>query len=148
MAKRYFEEFESGDTTTFVGRTISESDIYNFAGLAGSYGEMHTNKEFAATTDYGQITAQGPLLLVVLSGFMTKIDWQPEAIAFYGLDDVRFPAPVFVDDTVRLELEVADTTERDRESGIVTFDVELYNQRDELVMRCDWLLLARRDPDR
>lgn len=148
MSKQYLEDFEVGDTTTLPGRTISETDIYNFAGLAGSYGEMHTNKEYAETTEYGQLTGQGPLLLVVLSGFMTKIEWSPEAITFYGLDNVRFPAPVLVDDTVRPELTVKETAERNGDSGIITFDVEMYNQRDELVMRCDWLLLVRRDPNR
>jgi len=146
MSTQYYDEFSIGDTTSLHGRTISETDIYNFAGLAGSYGEMHTNKEYAGTTEYGTITAQGPLLLVVVSGFMTKIEWEPAAIAFYGMDAVRFPTPVFVNDTVYLDLEVTEKRERDADSGILTFDVQLLNQDDELVMRCDWLLLTERDP--
>ena len=145
MSKRYYEDFEIGDTAeTPMGRTISEADVYTQAGLAGSYNPIHTDKEHMAGTDYGDRIVQNTLLMTVASGLRRRLPWNPEIVAAYGRDNVRFTEPVFIDDTVRLEGEILDKRERDDESGIVTIGEKLYKQTDELVYTGETLVLLIR----
>lgn len=147
MSKEYFEEFAIGDTTRSIGRTVSESDIYQFAGLSGAYGQPHTNKAYMERTEYGRRLAQGILLLTYLTGFTTKMPWDPATIALYGLDHVRFVAPVFIGDTVHLELTVKDREERGDDRGLVRFDARIVTEDGTDACVCDWLLLVERRPD-
>ena len=50
----YFEDFEVGQKSDTVGRTITEADIVAFAGLSGDYNQIHTDVQFAENTPYGQ----------------------------------------------------------------------------------------------
>lgn len=146
MTKRYFDDVEVGDRARSIGRTVSESDVYTFSGLAGYYGEIHTNKEYMKNSEYGRRLVHGPLLVTILTGLTNYLeddedDWDLETIALYGFDNVRFLNPVFIDDTVHLEWEITDKELKDDEQGIVTLAAELYRQDGTLAMRLDWLAL-------
>ena len=141
---RTFEELEIGETRESYGRTVSESDVYRFAGLEGHYGELHTNKEYAAETDYGRRIAHGGLLVVLVQGFMASIGWNYDTYALYGFDSVRFIDPVFIGDTVHLESELVDKEIRDDETGVVTIACELRKSDGTLAMAMDWMILVRR----
>jgi acyl dehydratase len=148
MPKRYYEDFEVGDSTEApMGRTISESDVYTQAGLAGSYNPLHTDSEHMAESDYGARIVQNTLLMTIASGLRQRLPWDPETIAAYGRDDVRFTEPVFIDDTVRLECEILDKRDRDGESGVLVLEERLYNGSDDLVYTGETLLLVARRPD-
>lgn len=126
MVKRYFEDFAIGDTTeSKVGRTVSEHDVYTCAGLAGSYGELHTNREAMRETEYGDVLVQGVLLVVLMDGFGKRTEWDPETVAFYGMDGVRFVNPVFIGDTLRMEAEVTGSEDRGAGTGLVTMEEKL-----------------------
>lgn len=144
MSKRYFGEFAVGDTTETFGRTVSESEVYRYAGLAGSYSELHTNQAAMEDTPYGERLVQGMLTLTYLYGFTTAMEWDPEVRALYGIDGVRFVNPVFIDDTVHLEVEVTDKEPRD-DAGVVTFACELCKEDGTVATVCDWLLLVARE---
>lgn len=143
----YFEDFEIGSTASSpVARTISETDVYTQAGLAGSYNPLHTDKEYMAESRYGRRLVQNTLLISIMSGLFRRLDWTPATIAAYGRDNMRFIEPVFIDDTVRLESEVIELRERDDETGVVTFRQELINHRDDPVLVGEYLLLIERRP--
>lgn len=147
MPKQYFEDFEIGDTVeSNVARTISESDLYTIAGLSGSYGELHTNKEYMKETEFGRPLVQNTLLIVIMEGLFKRVPWEPAIIAAYGRDDLRFVNPVFVDDTVNLEMEVVDKQRRDQ-GGVITIQQRLFNQEDELVVKGNYLLLVESQND-
>lgn len=147
MTKRYYEDFEVGDSAeTPMARTISEADVYTQAGLAGSYNPIHTDSEYMADTDYGARIVQNTLLMTIASGLRRRLPWDPETVAAYGREGVRFTEPVFIDDTVRLESEVVDKRERDEDGGIVTFEEDLYKQTGELAFTGETLVLVRRTP--
>lgn len=147
MPKASFEDFEVGDTAESpVARTISESDLYTVAGLTGSYGELHTNKEYMADTHFGRRLVQNTLLIVIMEGLYLRVPWDPDTIAAYGRDGLRFVNPVFIDDTVRLEVEIVDKERRDT-GGVITVAQDLYNQDDELVVTGEYLLLVESDED-
>ena len=69
---RYFEDFALGDTVVSAGRTITEADIVNFAGLSGDYTQIHTNAEFARQGVFGQRVAHGLLLMAIASGLVGR----------------------------------------------------------------------------
>lgn len=93
-SKRYFEDFAIGDRTqSNVGRTISEADVYTEAGLVGSYAELHMNREFASTTQYGRRVVQNTLLLSITAGLVKRTDWEPETVTIYGQDGYGFSNP-------------------------------------------------------
>lgn len=147
MEPTYFEDVELGDEDESpMGRTISEADVYTQAGLNGSYNPIHTDRERMQRSAYGGRIVQHQLLLSVMTGLGIRMKWNLATIAAYGRDAMRFTAPVFIGDTVRLKRTVVETRERDSESGIVTFEEELVNQEDDLVLTDEYLVLVERRP--
>ena len=79
----YFEEFEIGSEVFSPGRTISEADIVNFAGLSGDYNQLHTDAEFAKGTPFGKRIAHGLLVLSIASGLAARLGFiEGTALAF------------------------------------------------------------------
>lgn len=142
MAKpMYYEDFEIGQTFETPGRTITEADIVNFAGLSGDFYSLHTNKEFAEKTMFKGRIAHGLLVVSVVSGLWFRLGiFEPTIIAFYGIDKLRFTAPVRIGDTIKARLTVVGKEEKKR-GGLVTFRNEVYNQKNELVAVFDAKLL-------
>ena len=68
----------------------------------------------------------------------------PFITAFYGVDGLRFVAPVFIGDTIYVEPEIIDLKERDEKHGVVTLRVDVKNQRDEIVQTSEWRILLLR----
>lgn len=144
MPKQYFEDFDEGDSVESIGRTVSESDVYTFAGLTGSYGELHTNKKYMEDTEYGRRLVQGVLLITYVNGFSTMLEWDPDTVALYGIDKTRFLSPVFIGDTVYLESEVKNKEPRHEDSGLVTFKQKLKKDDGTTAMVCEWKELLHR----
>jgi acyl dehydratase len=146
MTKRYYEDFEIGDSASSPsGRTISESEVYTIAGLEGNYSPLHTNEEYAKT-EFGGRIAQNTFLIVLSNGLNNQLPWDPATIAAYGRENIRFVTPVLIGDTVSLESEVVAKRERDEDSGIVTFREDLYNQDGDLAVTGEYLMLLERAP--
>jgi|DewCreStandDraft_3_1066083.scaffolds.fasta_scaffold00180_12 acyl dehydratase len=141
MNPLYYEDLEVGMVFETPGRTITEADIINFAGVSGDFYSIHTDEEFSRKTIFGGRVAHGLLTVSIVTGlwFRTGI-FEPSLIAFYGIDNLRFIRPVRIGDTVRARLTVIDKRKKDL-GGIVTFKNEVYNQRGELVLVFNALLL-------
>lgn len=133
--EKYFDDFKIGESAVSPGRTITETDIINFAGITGDWYELHTNQEWAARSQFGQRIAHGALIFSVATGLALRIDPPSEAlIAFYGLDRLRFVKPTFIGDTIYVRQTVQEKTARNEHSGVVTVQTEVINQRDEIVV--------------
>ena len=143
----YFEEFEIGDTVESVGRTVTETDIVNFAALSGDYNLIHTDAEYSRQQMFGQRVAHGLLILSIASGMAVRLGFMEDTVmAFRGLE-WRFTAPVMIGDTVRLRVTVEATRPMTRlGGGLVTFKMEVINQRDEVVNRGQWEVLCKARP--
>lgn len=126
---QYFEDFQVGDKTVTRGRTVTETDIVNFAAFSGDWYPLHTNVEFAKKTPFGERIAHGMLVLSVASGLMPLYDMA--IVAFYGMDKVRFMAPTKIGDTLHVELEVVDKQDKGELGGVVTLKESIKNQRGE-----------------
>lgn len=142
---KYFEDFQTGDEGTSAGRTITETDIVNFAALTGDWNEIHTNKELAARGPFGQRIAHGALVFSVATGLSVRMGQTNDTvIAFYGLDRLRFVKPVFIGDTIRVRQRVESKSERDDKSGIVTFLNEVINQNEVIAVSYTAKVLLKR----
>jgi len=144
----YFEEFEVGREIVTVGRTIAESDIFNFAGFSGDYNQIHTDAEFAKGTPFGQRVAHGLLGLSIASGLAMRTGvLEGTVIAFREINNWKFVNPIFIGDTIHVEMEVAETKALPRIGGgsvVITLDVK--KQSGETVMKGNWTVLVMSRP--
>ncbi len=143
----YFEDFELERETVTAGRTITEADIVNFAGLTGDWYELHTNVEYARSTAFGQRIAHGALIFSVASALSVRA--MPPGntlIAFYGVDRLRFIRPVFIGDTIHVREKVVAKSDRDASSGVVDTLSEVTNQNGTVVLSYTARTLWRKRP--
>lgn len=142
---KYFEDFVVGEDSISAGRTITETDIVNFAGLTGDWYELHTNKEWAAKGPFGQRIAHGALIFSIATGLALRVDPPSEGLmAFYGLDKLRFVKPTFIGDTIYVRQTIIEKTERDDTSGVITARSEVVNQHEQIVVSYTAKVLYKR----
>jgi 3-hydroxybutyryl-CoA dehydratase len=142
----YFEDFALDAVSRSRTRTVTEADIVNFAGLSGDFVELHMSETYAAQGPFGRRIAHGTLVFAAAVGLGVQMNQvQDTVIAFYGVDRLRFTAPVFIGDTIHVVKKVAACQRKDSSRGLVTFETQVFNQRDELVLiYTDKLLLKTR----
>jgi 3-hydroxybutyryl-CoA dehydratase len=116
-----------GDATT-VAKTVTESDVYLYAGITGDFSPNHVNEEYMKQGRYGQRIAHGSLLVGFMSAAVAKM--QIGRTVSLGYDRIRFPAPVFFGDTVTTEYKVREIDPQKRR---VYAEVTCLNQRGEVV---------------
>ncbi|MDX1745542.1 MAG: MaoC/PaaZ C-terminal domain-containing protein [Halobacteriales archaeon] len=143
-----FADVEVGERWTTKGRTITETDVVNFAGVSGDFNHLHTDAEAMTESAFGERIAHGALVFAVYTGLLwqSRTDEEQEAVvAFYGVDHLRFVKPVFIGDTIHVEVEVAETEPRDHPvgNGIVRYEATVVNQDDEVVLVCEPLILMK-----
>lgn len=140
-----FAEIEVGDAIETAGRTITEADLANFAGVSGDFNGLHTDAERMRESAFGERIAHGALVFSVATGLLWQARERPShVVAFYGIDRLRFVAPVFVGDTVRVTATVAEKAPREHPSasGTVRYDTTVSNQDGETVLSCELLSLV------
>jgi acyl dehydratase len=141
---KYFEEFEIGQEMSSPGRTITESDIVQFANLTGDTNPMHTDAEYAKTTMFGERIAHGMLGLSYTIGLLWPLGFmEGTVIAFVGLE-AKFKAPIKIGDTITATAKVKSKKEfRAAGGGIVVFDTRLTNQRNEVTQQAELTILMK-----
>ncbi len=139
MPGLYFEELEPGLVVEHVvRRTVTETDNVLFCSMTLNTAALHIDHEYAKTTPYGQVLVNSLFILGLVTGITVPDTTQGTTLANLGLEDVKFPKPVFVGDTIRVRTEVESKREsksRD-DAGIVFFRHYGINQRDEIVCDC------------
>ena len=144
---KYFDDFVVGEESISAGRTITEADIVNFAGLTGDWYELHTNKEWAAKGPFGQRIAHGALIFSIATALVLRVEPPSDALmAFYGLDRLRFVKPVFIGDTIHVRQKITETTVRNETSGVITALSEVINQHEQVVVSYTAKVLYKRRP--
>lgn len=149
MAGLWFDELTVGQTFDHaIRRTVTETDNLLFSTLTHNPAALHLDAEAMKDSEYGRIIVNSTFTLGLMVGVSVGDTTLGTAIANLGWDEVRFPAPVFIGDTLRIETEVADLRESKSRpnAGIVTFLHRAYNQRGELVATCKRSGLQRKKP--
>jgi len=124
------DDIEIGLRTRFT-KTVSESDVYLYAGITGDLDPNHVDEEFTRKTSLGHRVAHGTLILGYTSAASTRIleDFGRPMVSV-GYNRVRFLKPVYFGDTITVDYEITGI-ERERERTIAKIEVK--NQNDELV---------------
>jgi acyl dehydratase len=145
----YFDEFEVGQRFSTAGRTVTEADIVAFAGLSGDYNQIHVDAEYSKNTAVGRRVAHGILGLSIASGLAVQTGILVGTIvAFREIRDWRFLKPVFIGDTLHVDLAVLETKSLSRiGAGIVLIELDVLNQNDETVMKGSWSVLIAANPE-
>ncbi|MGE5748451.1 MAG: phenylacetic acid degradation bifunctional protein PaaZ [Gemmatimonas sp.] len=154
--RKYFDEIQVGDTLITHRRTITETDIVNFAGISGDYFYAHMDDIAARESIFEKRVAHGYFVLSAAAGLF--VDPAPgPVLANYGLENLRFVKPVYAGDTIQVRLTCKQKTAKDTPpdvipQGVVAWDVEVTNQDKEPVAVYTILTLVKRkveanDPD-
>jgi 3-hydroxybutyryl-CoA dehydratase len=122
-----------GVSTTFR-KTVSESDVYLFAGITGDFSPNHVNEAFMKTTPYGGRIAHGALLVGYMSGCSTDIVEKCVSLTAYqpvslGYDRIRFLKGVLIGDTIQLDYKIASV---DEAKSRTIAEVTIVNQHGEI----------------
>src|SRR5882672_1332155 len=130
-----------GDTASF-SKTVSESDVYLFAGISGDFAPNHVNKAYMEKSGYGRLIAHGALLVGFMSTASTRMaersrsDTSVTGVSL-GYDRMRFLAPVFFGDTITVDYRIVAI---DPERLRATADIKITNQDGTLVAVAQHLL--------
>lgn len=150
LERKYYEDIIVGDGCISVGRTITEADIVNFAGISGDFNTIHTDAEYAKTSIAGQRLAHGMLVMAIASGLFTRTAYNLAITAtLTAMTEIRawkFQKPVLIGDTVRVQMEVIEKTDPKPESksGKAVFRRSVLNQRDEVVQVGETVMLIKK----
>lgn len=149
MAGLWFDELSVGQTFDHpIRRTVTEADNLLFSAMTHNPAQLHLDEEYMKGTEYGQRIVNSCFTLGLMVGISVGDTTLGTAVANLGWDEVRFPKPVFIGDTLHIKTTVIELREsRSRpDAGIVTFLHEAFNQRGEAVASCKRSGLQRKKP--
>ena len=139
MPGLYFEEFAEGQVFEHPWtRTVTEADNVLFSTMTMNPAKLHLDAAYAATTEFGQVIVNSLFTLGLMVGMSVNDTTYGTTVANLGMEEVRFPKPLFHGDTVHVRTTVlGKRPSRSRPGqGIVEFRHETLNQRDEIVASC------------
>jgi acyl dehydratase len=139
MAGIWFDDLVVGQTFKHdIRRTVTETDNLLFSTLTHNPALLHLDAEYMKTHEFGRIIVNSTFTLGLMVGVSIGDTTLGTAVANLGWDEVRFPAPVFIGDTLNVETEVFELRESKSRptAGIVTFIHRAYNQNGVLVASC------------
>ena len=147
MTGLYWEEWKIGAEFFTSARTITETDIINFAGISGDYNPLHIDEEFCRNTQFGTRIAHGPLVYSIATGLIFQLHlYDDTLIAFLGFDSLKFTKPVKIGDTIHARVEVIEKRETSKsDRGIMKRLLQVLNQNNELVQEGVQAFLLKRN---
>ncbi|MDT9012692.1 MAG: hypothetical protein RL671_508 [Pseudomonadota bacterium] len=149
MAGVWFDELSVGQRFEHaIRRTVTETDNVLFTTLSHNPAQLHLDAEYMKGSEYGQVLVNSCFTLSLMVGVSVGDTTLGTAVANLGWDEVRFPKPVFIGDTLNIVTEVLELRESKSrpDAGIVTFLHQAFNQRGELVASCKRSGLQRKKP--
>lgn len=149
MAGLYFEEFSVGRKFAHaIRRTVTEADNVLFTAMTHNPAALHLDEEYGKSTEFGQRVVNSLFTLGLMIGISVHETTLGTTVANLGMDEVKFPKPVFHGDTLHVESEVLELRESKSrpENGIVLFAHRAINQRGEIVASCKRSALMHRRP--
>jgi len=135
----YYEELEEGEVYEHrPGRTISQFDNTLWTLLSMNTQPLHLDAEFAKDTEFGERIVNSMFTLAVVCGLQVDDITLGTTVANLGFEEIHFPAPVFVGDTLYGKTEVLSKrlSESHEDSGIVKFEHRGHTQDGDLVCEC------------
>jgi len=142
----YFDDVEVGQEWESPGRTVTEADIVNFAGVSGDFNAIHMDHEFAKTTMFGRHLAHGMLIFSMASGLLMYAP-PMRTLAFMAIREWTFKEPVFAGDTVHTRCKVLEKELRGRgRRGVITWQRRILNQESNVVQEGTTITMVETRP--
>lgn len=145
MEKRglHYDQWEIGGRYETAARTVTEADIVSFAGLSGDFNPLHTDETYAKGTAYGGRIAHGALTFAITTGLVNQSGiTDGVVVGFLGVN-VKWTAPVNAGDTIHVvAMPKEKHLTKNGNHGIVTLNIEVYNQNGILVSPQEWSLMV------
>jgi acyl dehydratase len=148
MVGLYWEEWEVGKSFETAARTVTETDVVNFAGISGDYNPLHINEEYCKKTQFGTRIAHGPLVYAIAAGLLFQLHlYDDTLIAFLGFESLKFTKPVKIGDTIYAKVTVTEVTETSKpDRGVMKRQLQVMNQHGEIVQDAIQAFLMKRKP--
>lgn len=140
---KYGDDFKVGQVYTTQGLTVTEAHVVSWAGLTGDFYPLHTDAEYARSSQFGERIAHGPLIFALAVGLVALAGFAADsAIAWLGVDGMRMLLPVKIGDTIRVAVTVKSSEPtRNPKKGIQVWHYTVTNQRGETVLEFDYKLM-------
>jgi acyl dehydratase len=149
MGGKFFDEWNVGDEYVTPSRTMTETDVVMFAAMSGDYNEIHTSETFVKNRPFGKRLVHGLLGLSVSHGLLFRTGiLEGTSIAFLGIDEWKFQAPIFFGDTIHVKVKVTETraSRSKPDRGVVKLFLEVINQDGTVVQSGFKTIMMRRAP--
>ena len=149
MAGVWFDELRVGQRFDHpIRRTVTETDNVLFTTMTHNPAQLHLDEAYMQGTEFGTRIVNSCFTLGLMVGISVNDTTLGTAVANLGWDEVRFPKPVFVGDTLNIATEVLELRESKSrpDAGIVTFLHQAFNQDGVLVASCKRSGLQRKRP--
>ncbi len=149
MPGLYYEEFSVGQTFVHaIRRTVTEADNVLFSAMTHNPAPLHLDEDYMRGTEFGARLVNSLFTLGLMIGISVNETTLGTTVANLGMDEVRFPKPVFHGDTLHMESEVVALRESKSrpDQGLVTFLHRALNQRGEVVASCKRTALMLKKP--
>lgn len=137
MIERIYDELKVGDKA-HVEKTITETDVYNYAGICGDFSWLHVNEHRAKQGHFKTRIVHGMLLMGLISNVVGNR--MPGAGTIYETQDARFIRPCYMNDTVRASAEIIEMMPR----GRVRLRTTCHNQYGELLVEGEAIVIPPR----
>lgn len=137
MVENTFNELKVGHSG-YVEKTISETDVYQYAGITGDFSWLHVNQMRAQRGHFKTRIVHGMLLMGLISNVVGNL--MPGAGTIYETQNVRFLKPCYIGDTVRAQTEVIQMLEK----GRVRLRTLCVNQKGELLLEGEAIVIPPR----
>lgn len=146
---RFYEDYAVGQKMVTRGRTITESDIVQFGALTGDFNPMHFDDAYMQGHLLGRRVAHGMLTVSYAIGQAYQLGFMEQTVLAFRALEMKFSTPVFIGDTIHVELEVTALKDAHRMGGgLVTLEARIFNQDGKVVQKGDWtVLVAAREAD-
>jgi 3-hydroxybutyryl-CoA dehydratase len=138
MIKKKFEDIQIGEKVTF-GKTLTEADVFAFAGITADFNPIHVNIEFAKNSFFGKRVAHGMLTASLINQTLTNLGGLG---TIHLTQTVKFMAPVFIGDTVTVASEVVS---KDPGKNRVTVKSAVTNQEGKTVLEGEALIMMPKE---
>ena len=149
MPGLYFEDFSVGQRFDHaLRRTVTEADNVFFSAMTHNPAPLHLDEEYMRGTEFGGRLVNSLFTLGLMIGISVHETTQGTTVANLGMDEVRFPKPVFHGDTLRARtVVIGKRMSKSRgDAGIVEFEHEGLNQAGETVAICRRAALMKAKP--
>ncbi|MEZ0050247.1 3-hydroxybutyryl-CoA dehydratase [Mycobacterium sp. MAA66] len=142
---KVLSDFHAGDRWTTVGRTVTEAHIVGFSGLTGDFYPLHTDEDYARTTEFGTRIAQGPLIFSIAVGLVSQSEvFGGAVLAYLGASDIRHLRPCPIDTTIRVRVGVISTRPgRHADRGLCVLEYVVLDSDDLTLMTAQLTFLMR-----